>query len=72
MHVDSYNGGGLPNLVTNDDIDPDDNFYNDLNVDSVYYTDDEFNDFFYQKCKLLQHFPLSTLMLEVCQLLLII
>ena len=31
-------------LVTNDDIDPDDNFYNILNVDSVYYTEDEFND----------------------------
>ena len=29
------------NLVTNDDIDPDDNFYNGLNVDSVYYTEDE-------------------------------
>ena len=24
-------------------------FYNDLNVDSVYYTDDEFNDFFLSK-----------------------
>ena len=32
------------NLVTNDDIDPDDNFYNGLNVDSAYYTEDEFND----------------------------
>ena len=32
------------NLVTNDDIDPYDNFYNSLNGDSVYYMEDEFND----------------------------
>ena len=47
MHVDrEYNCRGLPNLVTNDNIDPDDNFYNGLNVDtdSVYYTEDEFNE----------------------------
>ena len=25
-------------------IDPDDNLYNDLNVDSVYYTEDDVND----------------------------
>ena len=45
MHVDrEYNCRGLPNLVTSDNIDPDDNFYNGLNVDSVYYTEDEFNE----------------------------
>ena len=32
------------NLVTNDEIYTDDNFYNGLNVDSAYYTEDEFND----------------------------
>ena len=37
MHVDrEYNCRGLPNIVTNDNIDPDDNFFNGLNVDSVY------------------------------------
>ena len=44
LHADSYNCRGLPNLVTNDDIDHDNNIYNELNVDSVYYTEDECND----------------------------
>ena len=44
MHVGSYNYRGLPNVVTNNNIDPDDNLYNDLNVDSVYYTEDDVND----------------------------
>ena len=43
MRIVSYNSRGLPNLVTTD-IDPDDNFYNGLKIDSVYYTEDEFND----------------------------
>ena len=33
MRIDSYNCRDLPNLLTNDDIDPDDNFYNGHNVD---------------------------------------
>ena len=74
LHVDSYNCWGLPNLITNDDIDPDDNFYNDLILMLIVYTIRRKNLMtkLYQKCKLLQHFPLSTLMLEVCQQILVI
>ena len=54
--------------LANDNIDPDDNFYNGLNVDSVYYTEDEFNDKIVTKVQAASTF---SIILEVCQLILI-
>ena len=71
MRIDSYNGKGFPNLITNDDIDPMIIFIMALML--IEYTIRRMNLMtkLYQKGKLLQHFPLSTLMLDVCQLILV-